>query len=301
MAILIEVEQGSTEWHTLRQSGIGSSDAAVILWQDPFGKTPYSLWKLKTGRSAPKDWDPFGAKGHGRNTEEHARNQAAAFLGDFYAPAVLRCDIKGCEFMLASLDGANADLTEILEVKCPVEIGTHLQAREGRVDDHYYTQVQHQLYVTGAKLCHFFSWFACTACKGKGGDCESCRGLGGEGVMVAVPPDPDFWKTELLPAEKEFWSWVEKNEYPMPAGEAVIEDKNAIAAACAYAATIGQMRELEDQQRKLKAQLLRLAPGKKNVRVGPLEVVWNFRKGYTESKPRTVADSLSCTIHRVEG
>ncbi len=306
MIVFEDMEQQSPAWHSLRQTHIGSSDVPIILWMDPWGNTPFALFKEKVGGKKRSTWDPAGNKEHGVRTEATARDWAAQRLGDFFAPAIMGCDEKGLEFMLASLDGINHDYSEISEVKCPLEIGTHLQAKEGRLGDHYYAQVQHQLYVTKAKVCHFTSWFTCRACLGDlvcNGDpipCPSCKGTGGEGIMVNVAPDLEY-QAAMIAKEREFWGWVQSGKYPIPKGDLVLEpDPVTLGIAEDYAQTIAMMREVENRQRQLKARLLGLRPDVKRLTVGPIEINWTYKAGYTEKKPREVSESLSCTLRRIK-
>lgn len=45
-------EPGSPEWHALRATGIGASEAAAVLGLSPW-ESPYSLWQRKAGRIGP--------------------------------------------------------------------------------------------------------------------------------------------------------------------------------------------------------------------------------------------------------
>lgn len=46
------LEPGSPEWHALRATGIGASEAAAVLGLSPW-ESPYSLWQRKAGRIGP--------------------------------------------------------------------------------------------------------------------------------------------------------------------------------------------------------------------------------------------------------
>lgn len=61
--------------------------------------------------------------------------------------------LMGC-----SLDGHVDDFASILECKCP-KSSTHLKyLRDGGVPKEHLPQIVHNLYVTGAEFCDFFSW-----------------------------------------------------------------------------------------------------------------------------------------------
>jgi len=60
--------------------------------------------------------------------------------------------------MGCSLDGHVDDFVGILECKCP-KSATHLQyLKDGTVPKAHLPQITHNLYVTGAEYCDFFSW-----------------------------------------------------------------------------------------------------------------------------------------------
>ena len=61
------------------------------------------------------------------------------------------------EFMRASFDGCSSDGKKIVEIKVPGE-KTHDDAKAGIVPPHYMIQIQHQLLVSGADSCDFFSY-----------------------------------------------------------------------------------------------------------------------------------------------
>jgi predicted phage-related endonuclease len=57
-----------------------------------------------------------------------------------------------------SLDGDIDDMTEIVELKCP-KSATHLRyLRSTSIPGEHYAQLMHNLWITGAKKAHFFSF-----------------------------------------------------------------------------------------------------------------------------------------------
>lgn len=174
-------------WHEWRKLGIGSSDAPVIWGNSPYS-TPYDLWELKTGRK--KGWDGNWATRRGLQLEPRARAHYE-LLNDIDMPPTL-VQHQLFKWMRASLDGYNDGV--VLEIKCP-GIKDHQTALDGKVPEHYYPQVQHQLFVSGAERCDYFSFT------------EESQ------VTVRIFPDHDFLKAYFIKADS-FWKSVEEDKPP---------------------------------------------------------------------------------------
>ena len=87
-------------------------------------------------------------------------------------------------FLCASLDGISTCGRYLLEVKCGK--ASHKKALKNEIHRHYLAQMQHQLLVTGAEKCYYYSYD------------------GEDGVCIEVLPDPDF-ANEYLPKAEAFW------------------------------------------------------------------------------------------------
>ncbi|QMV86342.1 YqaJ viral recombinase family protein [Corynebacterium hindlerae] len=108
---------GSIEWQQQRQSGIGSSDASVIMGMSNF-ESPYSLWEIKTGRAPlnpPRDQRQEELLRWGHLLEPVIREETSTRLGvsiikpdtafQHHERAWQRCNLDGwstdgriCEF-----------------------------------------------------------------------------------------------------------------------------------------------------------------------------------------------------------
>jgi len=178
------------EWHKWRKEGIGSSDAPVVMGVSPWS-TPYKLWELKIGvvkESETGNW----ATNRGNKMEPIARADYELKYGRDM-PARL-CEHATIPWLHASLDGFSADSKIILEIKCP-GAEDHAKAVAGTVPEKYIPQIQHQLLVTGADVCHYYSFD------------------GERGVLVEVKPDVEYCK-KLFLAEQAFWDLVVNKEPP---------------------------------------------------------------------------------------
>lgn len=147
---IVELEQGSSEWHEFRKDKIGGSMAPSILGVG--FETPYKLWKrLIDGTEIP---DNPGMK-RGRELEPMVRAYVEDLTNQKYAPAV----VQSLEhpWMIASLDGYNADTNWFLEIKCPNE-HCHELARQGQIPPQYVPQMGHAAIITGARTGIYASY-----------------------------------------------------------------------------------------------------------------------------------------------
>lgn len=151
-AVPAHVHQGSDAWKEWRRTRGGASEVAALLGCAPwFPRTPYELWQVKTGRAEVQETD---AMRHGTAHEADARAAAEVAYDMVLEPQVAE---KGR--VVASLDGITFDGETILEIKVPAsgfKSETWKAVDEARrVPDHYWWQVQQQLYCSGAKEAIF--------------------------------------------------------------------------------------------------------------------------------------------------
>ena len=147
---IIQLTQGSQEWLDYRRTMRNASETAAVLGVSPW-QTPYQLWLTKTGRANTKT---TAAMQHGTGMEPAARAAYEAQTGEVMQPLVLHAGLYS-----ASLDGMDLDGKLIVEIKCPYrgqESQLWKDAVSGLVPEYYQLQVQHQLYVSGADLAHFW-------------------------------------------------------------------------------------------------------------------------------------------------
>lgn len=182
-------------WLQERRTGIGSSDAAIVLGVYPW-KTRLELYADKLGLT--EDTDAGEAAYWGTKIEPLVLARFAAETGrkTFRAGTLLRS--KARPFQLATLDGTQVTDRGVgnVEVKC-----TSLEDRwEDGIPAYVYAQVQHQLAVTG-------------------------RDYGSVAVLFKgraffwndVERDGDFIG-ELTRMEMEFWNRVADLDPPSPEG-----------------------------------------------------------------------------------
>ncbi len=149
--------QGSEQWKQWRNTGIGGSDAAVFMMKNGvYGKTPLQLWRQKMGYSEAVFSEV--AQEHierGQELEPAARQEFIDRTGIMVEPVCMQS--ASHPFMLASLDGMNADRTVGCEIKAPAE-KMFLEMIENGTPEMYQWQIQWQLGVSGADEFYFFAY-----------------------------------------------------------------------------------------------------------------------------------------------
>lgn len=179
-AIRHDVEQGSPEWLALRRKHVCASDAFEVMGLSPCTSRQEAL-ERKQGIRPEKEKNYLMERG--TKLEPIARRVAEEMFVNLFIPGVYQ-SIEH-PFMLASLDGVCIDNKIILEVKCTNK-KNHELAKNGKIPDYYYPQVQHQISVCDVDQCHYFSFD------------------GSSGVVVIVERDDNFIE-RMIAMEWEFY------------------------------------------------------------------------------------------------
>lgn len=202
---LVDTRQMDREtWLTIRQSGIGSSDAAAAVGLNPY-KSQLELWMEKTGRlntrtethdntneddNTPLFWgtvlEPIVAEHYARRTGFKVRRVNAILQHPTYP------------WMLANLDRevVGSDAVQVLECKTAGINGAKLW-RDG-VPEYVQLQVMHQLAVTGQQAA------------------DVAVLVGGHELRTYRLERDDALIEGLITLEAEFWRHVEE-DIPPPA------------------------------------------------------------------------------------
>lgn len=151
------------DWLHKRRSGIGASDVAGIVGLSPWS-TPYTVWADKTDRiddDEPNEQMRWGSKLEGVITDEFVE-RTGLFVGDAQVLVMdpikkwPRATLDGVVYEYPHTEGNEVDrrvsALGLLEVKTDAKFG-----RWKEVPDHYQTQVQWQMWVTGLE----HAWIAC--------------------------------------------------------------------------------------------------------------------------------------------
>jgi putative phage-type endonuclease len=175
---IIELTQGTSEWHQFRAKHLGASDAAVILGLSPWRK-PKQLWEEKV-----LGWEqPVNAHmKRGQDMELQAREAYQVEKGILVNPMVGEHDLF--PFLSASFDGLSVDLKIGVEIKCGR--ASHKLAQEGTLPSYYYAQLQHQMYIADLQEIDYYSFD------------------GQRGILFTVAFDSEF-VTQMVDKELAFW------------------------------------------------------------------------------------------------
>jgi len=147
---ILEVEQGSAEWHSLRDKMISATNIAPIMGISPW-KTALMLYEEKLNLRLPEKLNDKMAEG--MLLEEHARSFFNKQHNTDFEPIVFQHG--NINYLMASLDGINSK-GEILEIKCGK--GSHELAKQGIIPDYYLCQVQCQMFCSNTSQAYYFSY-----------------------------------------------------------------------------------------------------------------------------------------------
>ena len=232
----IELEQGTAAWLAWRKTVITATDCSCILGNNPWS-TAYKCWQRKLGLIPEQQSNE--AMERGKYLEPEARAQFIAGYGIDMFPVVV--ESSEFEFLGASLDGISEASNTILEVKCG-GYKLHQMASNGQIPQYYLDQMQHQLLVTGASKCFYYSYD------------------GKNGICIEVLPDPEF-KDKFLPKAREFWRCIAFNEAPalQDSDYKNMSDEPAWKGyAIEYRRVNEQIKNLEEVKERCRKELLKL-------------------------------------------
>jgi putative phage-type endonuclease len=180
---IISVEQGSESWLEYRRSRIMATDASAILGLSPWVNT-FDLWQQKLQMVAPTIVNDKMRRGS--ELEPIAREE----FNNKFLRNMIPMVVESSEhfWAAASLDGYCNDTNEILEIKCP-GYDTHQLAIQGEIRPYYMAQMQHQIFVTRANQCMYWSYNP---------------DMSEKFVMIEVLPDYEYIE-KMIEIEKKFY------------------------------------------------------------------------------------------------
>ncbi len=174
----LDIQQGTPHWLALRKTKITATDAPIIMGASHW-KTRIQLYQEKT--SDVLFTSSSARMQRGIDLEPIARELFSLQTGFEVYPKVIVKD-----WAMASLDGISKDCRCVVEIKCPGE-KDHSIAMSGKVPDHYYPQLQHQIHLSEVDEMYYFSFD------------------GIDGVSVKVKRD-DAYISKMVEEEKRFMS-----------------------------------------------------------------------------------------------
>jgi putative phage-type endonuclease len=136
--------QGSKAWLEFRGTGLGASDASIVMGQSPW-KTRFELWAEKTKMLQPAEPHVMAAVAMKRGTDlepEARRLYNAANPGYLSKPINVEHPIHS--FLRASLDGLSSGGKVVLEIKTPGKKDLE-EAAKGKIPNKYFWQLVQQM------------------------------------------------------------------------------------------------------------------------------------------------------------
>lgn len=148
---VIDVQQGTSPWHTWREGGLGASDAPAIMGENPW-KTRGRLMSEKLSGARPFS---NAAMARGAALEPEARR----CYERTERVAVLPLCVESNErpWMRASLDGLSTDRRRVVEIKCGRSVYKYTY-KNNQPPVYYVGQLQHILAVTGLSEIDFWCY-----------------------------------------------------------------------------------------------------------------------------------------------
>jgi len=253
---IIELEQGSEKWLSWRKTVITATDCSCIMGNNPW-TTAYQCWQRKLG--FVEELKSNEAMERGKRLEPEARAQFIEKYGIDMKPEVV--ESSEFEFLGASLDGISKDGKFILEIKCGGS-KLHEMAEQGKIPEYYLDQIHHQLLVTRAEKCFYYSF------------------NGMEGICIEVLPFPEFEKI-FLPKAREFLRCIAFNE-PPPLQDGDYKDMTYEAHwksyAHEYVRLCKEIKTLEELKESYRKELIKLS-GDQNCKAHGVKVMKIVMKG----------------------
>lgn len=148
------MKQGSDEWHNHRAQHFNASEAGAVMGVNPWQpRNQAELFDVKTGVLTIEENEPMR---RGKAMEPGARSEFERHTGVALSPTVLTYGRYS-----ASLDGMDLDGRINAEIKCPMRSNSKSLTCESVKDvretlPHYWYQMVHQQYVSGAEWTGFF-------------------------------------------------------------------------------------------------------------------------------------------------
>jgi putative phage-type endonuclease len=152
---LFKVEQGTPEWHELRDTHLTASDASAMMGASKYKSRTQLMKEKKFGvkeKITPAKQALFD-KGHA--AEDAARDLLEVDMLESFAPVVGGIEIDGLK-LLASLDGLSEDQQMVFEHKLWNETLAE-NVRNNVLEETHYWQLEHQLLVSGAENSLFMT------------------------------------------------------------------------------------------------------------------------------------------------
>lgn len=189
------MEQRSEEWFKARQGRVTGSAVGAILGVNPYTKSSDVMRRMvRDWHGAPSEFTGNVATNWGTVNEAGAVSEFEMRTGHTVEP----CGFYTKEEWLGASPDGLVGTSGLLEVKCPFSLRdkTTPVFKTAKMQLHYYSQMQVQLYVTDRKICYFYQW-------APNGD-----------ELEIVPYDETYMGTALKALRMFYDKYLKEREFP---------------------------------------------------------------------------------------
>ena len=187
---VIELEQGTEDWHLWRCGGIGASDAPVIMGETRLKSIDALRHERETTWFRPTI---SSLMARGMRLEPIARDAYCCHIKFTVAPMCLQSKSK--PWMRSSVDGICLERSHVVEIKCGES--AYRSTSASTVPFYYYGQLQHILAVTNFASIDFWCY------------------LPNKRPKLARIARNDWYIRTLVQREEDFWDSI-KDNLPFP-------------------------------------------------------------------------------------
>jgi putative phage-type endonuclease len=186
----------NTLTNEFRQTGIGGSDAGVVLGYSPW-KTNIRLWEEKTGLAIPEDISEKPQVQRGNKMEAHLREIFAITHPFLTVGGPIDGRSEEYPWMFYTLDGTLTDTVGragVLEIKT-AEV-KNLKEWRDKIPQTYYCQVLHYLAATGFAFAYLYAYIQITLGSGEiSGYLKEYRiERSDEDIALIIDREREFWR-----------------------------------------------------------------------------------------------------------
>jgi len=253
---VVELKQGSPEWHTWRRKGVGASETPILLEKSPYSTTKRDLFFDKSGLDVEMEEQDNFIFRVGHEQEEIIRAAMERETGIKFEPVCL--ERNGVH--LASLDGYDPGKT-VLEAKYVGKKVLALAKKTQEIPEHHLIQINKQMFVADVKEAYW------------------CGTDGKEIVAVKIHINESL-VNDIVMADIDFMSMV-KSGTPPPITEkdtVFITDEDAVSMAKELAMLKGNIDSLQAHYKDLESRLKEVSEHPK-VNIGGLKILTIERSG----------------------
>lgn len=150
---VLEVQQGSTDWHQARAKHFTASEAPAMMGASKYTTRADLLRQKHTGIVPEVDAATQRRFDSGHTAEAAARAVVQKILGEDLYPVTGALEVEGLP-LLASFDGLTITDDLVWETKL-LSNSLLSQVQAGELEPHYYWQLEQQLLVSGAEKAYF--------------------------------------------------------------------------------------------------------------------------------------------------